>query len=65
MKEYHNPLKEEMEQYLAFLEKTGRYTRSIAVLFRELDRYIPDKAGKNTALAERLFLGGTRIFHDF
>lgn len=50
MNEYHNPLKEEMEQYLALLEKAGHYTRSIAVLFRELDRYIPDNAGKEYCL---------------
>lgn len=52
MNEYHNPLKEEMEQYLALLEKAGRYTRSIAGLFRELDCHIQDNAGKDHCLDE-------------
>lgn len=50
MNVYHNPLKEEMEQYLVLLGKAGRYTRSIAGLLRELERYIPDDAEKEHCL---------------
>lgn len=54
MSGYHNPLKEEMEQYLSILETAGRYTRSIAGLFRELDRHIPDNAGKENCLGQEV-----------
>lgn len=50
MNVYHNPLKEEMGQYLTLLENAGRYTRSIAGLFRELERHIPDNAEKEHCL---------------
>lgn len=50
MNVYHNPLKEEMEQYLALLERAGRYTKSIAGLLRELERYIPNNAEKEHCL---------------
>ena len=42
MSRYRNSLCEEMEQYLELLNKAGHYTKTIASLFRELDRYIPD-----------------------
>lgn len=54
MNGYHNPLKEEMELYLSLLEKAGNYTKSISGLFRELDRHIPDNAGKGDCLSQEV-----------
>ena len=42
------------EQYLSILETAGHYTRSIAGLFRELDRHIPDNTGKENCLGQEV-----------
>ena len=54
MSRYRNPLCEEMEQYLELLNKTGHYTKTIASLFRELDRYIPDNTEKGHCLSKEV-----------
>lgn len=52
MNEYRNSLGEEMKQYLEFLEKAGRYTKTITSLFRELDCYIPANVEKENCLSK-------------
>lgn len=54
MNQYHNSLCEEMQQYLELLNKAGRYTKTIASLFRELDCYIPDDAEKRCCLSQEV-----------
>lgn len=51
---YHNPLDLEMKLYLDVLKKSGRYSRGVECLFRELDVFIPKQVSKEEALSENI-----------